>query len=100
MRTDRALALALVLPACAGPAGAPGAGAPLDTAAAEAACATATAAHVGRPAAAVAAAWAGSTPDGGGTAMVTDAAGTGAERTHVCTLRPDGSVASLAHPGA
>ena len=51
-------------------------------------------------AAAVAARWAGPTPDGGGTVAVIDAGVGGTERAHACTLRRDGSVAGLTHPGA
>lgn len=68
-----------------------------DPAAAEAACASATAAHVGKPVAAVTAAWQGEAPDGGGTVAVTDGAATAAERVHTCLVRADGSVASLVH---
>ena len=46
---------------------------------------------------AVSAAWDGSTPDGGGTVTVTDAAAGAGERVHRCTVRADGSLAALSH---
>jgi hypothetical protein len=71
-----------------------------DPAAATAACAEATAEHVGKPVSALTAAWGGATPDGGATVDVTDAAGEPGERTHVCVVRADGSLAALLHPDA
>jgi hypothetical protein len=91
--------IAAVAPALAACADAPAAGGP-DEAAAVAACAAATAEHVGKPVEAVAAVWDGPTPDGGATVDVTDAAGSPGERTHVCVVRPDGSLVALLHPDA
>ena len=91
-----AAAAALALAACAD---APAAGGP-DQAAAVAACAAATAEHVGKPVEAVAAVWQGPSPDGGATVEVTDAAGSPGERTHVCVVRADGTLAALTHPDA
>jgi len=91
-----AAAVALALGACAD---APALGGS-DEAAAEAACAAATAEHVGKPVEAVFAVWEGPTQDGGATVEVTDAAGEPGERTHVCVVRADGSLAALLHPDA
>jgi len=91
-----AAAAALALAACAD---APAAGGP-DEAAAVAACAAATAEHVGKPVEAVTAGWQGPSPDGGATVEVTDAAGSPGERTHVCVVRADGTLAALTHPDA
>ena len=71
-----------------------------DPAAATPACAAATAEHVGKPVEEVTAVWKGPTPDGGATVDVTDAAGAPGERTHVCVVRADGSLAALLHPDA
>lgn len=68
-----------------------------DPEAAKASCAAATAAHVGKPTDAVAAVWTGFTPQDEGIVAVTDVGANAVERTHICTVRADGGLVSLAH---
>ncbi len=74
--------------------------APADRSAEVAACAAAVAAHVGKPVAAVSAAWTGATAAGGGIVTVADLEGAGGERVHTCEVDAAGNVLAIRHPGA
>jgi hypothetical protein len=71
-----------------------------DPAAAVGACTAAVAAHVGKSADAVVAAWSGATASGGGMVTATDAQAGGAERLHSCEVDAGGRVVAILHPGA
>lgn len=74
--------------------------APVDEAAATVACASAVAEHVGKPVGAVAATWSGVSSAGVATVTVSDAAGAGGERVHLCEIDREGRVRAILHPGA
>ena len=94
------IVLALALAACA-----PDVRAPVKSAvdrsdhgAAVAVCAAAVAAHVGKPADAVAASWVGQGGEGSGVVAVTDAGAAGDERRHLCEVDANGRVRAIRHP--